>query len=562
MGKFKQASSGGRCAGMSRTVIVVALAAVAAAIGGLVLLGGSPQGALGDSGAPSPSARRVSVQRKNLTISVVAAGSLQAKRSAMVSNETGKSLRIVYIAENGVLVKEGDLLIELETTALEDSITRQEIDVENLRDQVTAADTSLVLTAKRNEVDLLTAANSRIIADINKQKYEEGDYAKDKMDAEARVQDLTSKVRLAEEDLSQAEIDLDWTEKLFARGFEAQRNLTRDRQAVNRQEVNFEKTKLDLKSAEMQLGLLERYDYLRKSTQLETQVAQVESNLKRQQLYTTRDLNRLQSRLDRSRSEFARKEEILETSRERLTLTKIYALTGGMVVHLQRGGGGYGGYGNRGSQVELLEIGTTVSPRQRLIDLPDFSDWIVVGTVKESLILKIRKGQRVFVTLDALSDIAPLMGTVWEVATLPDQGNWMQNVLQYTVKIDLDDALEDFKPSMSAQIEIIVEEYENRLLVPIQAVDIDAEGGTMVWVSGETGPRLQEVQVGKNNEQFVEIVTGLSEGEVVFVRQVSGGRGANASGPAERANPAQRREAGEAAREAARAATVSKNAGG
>ena len=209
-----------------------------------------------------------------------------------------------------------------------------------------------------------------------------------------------------------------------------------------------------------------------------------------------------------------------------------------------------------------MDIGTEVSPKQRLIDLPDFSDWIVVGTVKESLILKIRKGQRVFVTLDALDDIPPLMGTVWEVATLPDQGNWMQTVLQYTVKIDLDDALEDFKPSMSAQIEIIVEEYENRLLVPIQAVDIDAEGGTMVWVSGETGPRRQEVQVGRNNEQFVEIVTGLSEGEVVFVREVAGGRGANASGPVEKASPTQRREAGEAAREAARAATVSKNAGG
>ena len=45
-----------------------------------------------------------------------------------------------------------------------------------------------------------------------------------------------------------------------------------------------------------------------------------------------------------------------------------------------------------GGQDELLEIGTTVNPRQKLINLPDFSDWIVEARVKESMIQKAREG--------------------------------------------------------------------------------------------------------------------------------------------------------------------------
>lgn len=540
-----------RSRGGSTLATALAVAMGIVVLGGSVFMSGCGGDEFGGIGGLDGGALRVRVEKGDLTISALAAGSLQTRRTTSVSNDTGRALKIIYLVDNGELVKEGDLLVELETTELEDLIVRQEIDVENARDAVTRAETEKELTIEKNKVDLLTADNRKIIAEIDKEKYEEGDFEKTLMDNEARVKDLTARLSLAEEDLSQAEIDLVWTEKLFAQGFEAERNLKRDRQAVERQKVNLAKTGLDLLSAEKTLELLKRFDYLKQTTQFDTNLAQVDSNQQRMVLQSQRDLNRLESSLTRARSELTRKEEMLEKTRGQLIATKIYAPTGGMVVHQQRGGGSRRGYPmGGGGQDEMLEIGTTVNPRQKLINLPDFSDWIVEARVKESMIQKVREGQRVFVTLDALPDAPPIMGTVWQIATLPDQGNWMRSVLEYIVKINMEEAQESFKPGMSAKVEIIVKELQDRLLVPVEAVNIDEEGKYVVWVLGETGPMIQEVKVGENNDRFIEIASGLSEGQEVILDELSSRGAGLGSRPATLASAEQRQEAGEAALEA------------
>ena len=67
---------------------------------------------------------------------------------------------------------------------------------------------------------------------------------------------------------------------------------------------------------------------------------------------------------------------------------------------------------------------------------------------------------------------------------------------------------------MGCKAEIIVEQYEKALYVPVQCV-VRIAGETFVWVRGAGGDVQRKVTVGLDNSRFVRILSGLSAGEEV-----------------------------------------------
>jgi hypothetical protein len=69
---------------------------------------------------------------------------------------------------------------------------------------------------------------------------------------------------------------------------------------------------------------------------------------------------------------------------------------------------------------------------------------------------------------------------------------------------------------MSATAEIIVAELKGVLQVPIKAVTTH-RGKRVCWVKEADGPKLREIECGHFTEEYVEIESGLTEGELVYV---------------------------------------------
>jgi hypothetical protein len=69
---------------------------------------------------------------------------------------------------------------------------------------------------------------------------------------------------------------------------------------------------------------------------------------------------------------------------------------------------------------------------------------------------------------------------------------------------------------MSCHIEILVDMIEDTLYVPLQAV-YPSSGRNLCWV--QRGEEIEErsVEVGQHNEKWVQILSGLSEGETVLL---------------------------------------------
>jgi len=112
-----------------------------------------------------------------------------------------------------------------------------------------------------------------------------------------------------------------------------------------------------------------------------------------------------------------------------------------------------------------------------------------------------------------------LHGTVKQVSILAENAFWEERgVKEYMTTVKIDDLPdnEGLNPGMSAQVKIQAGEISDVLLVPVQAV-AEKEGKHYAYVSRFGGVDRREVDVGETNEKFVEVKSGLEEGEKVVL---------------------------------------------
>ena len=151
-------------------------------------------------------------------------------------------------------------------------------------------------------------------------------------------------------------------------------------------------------------------------------------------------------------------------------------------------------------------------------------------SVNELDINKIQVGQKVEITADAL-DGQSFTGTVDKVNINGTTTNCTTN---YPVTVLVDGTPEELKPGMNVSARIIVEDVGSVLCVPVEAVSRGQDGTSLVTVAGpgavdETGNvvdptklETREVTLGRNDNTYIEILSGLEEGETVYIYQSVG----------------------------------------
>ncbi len=74
---------------------------------------------------------------------------------------------------------------------------------------------------------------------------------------------------------------------------------------------------------------------------------------------------------------------------------------------------------------------------------------------------------------------------------------------------------------MSAKVEIIVNELEDVTFIPVQSVFVE-NGEHIVFLKTVGGYRRQLVETGAFNNDFIELKSGVEEGDKVFLRMPTG----------------------------------------
>ena len=142
---------------------------------------------------------------------------------------------------------------------------------------------------------------------------------------------------------------------------------------------------------------------------------------------------------------------------------------------------------------------------------------IVIGQVDESDIGRIHIGMPARITLDSYPDKKD-QAKVFDILY---EGKNVSNVIQYQVKIKLDELPPYFRSQMTANISFILNRKAKALLVPASAVREKDGVKQVLTPSPEPGGKdvWREVKTGIENDTSVEIVSGLAAGDTVLIRQ-------------------------------------------
>ena len=148
-------------------------------------------------------------------------------------------------------------------------------------------------------------------------------------------------------------------------------------------------------------------------------------------------------------------------------------------------------------------------------------------SVDELDINSVEQGQTAQVTFDAIED-KTFEGTVTKVGNTASASG---GVAKYTVEITIPKD-EKMKAGMNASATITIEEKENIVTIPVNALQ---ERGEEVFVYTEQDDEgnlsgEQQVTTGLSDGENVEITEGLSEGDVVYYQKTGGGNTSSDTG--------------------------------
>ena len=437
------------------------------------------------------------VQQGPLTVSESVSGTIQARDKVVIVNELEGQSTILYLIPEGTKVKEGELLVELDSSSLQDSLVDQSIAVQNAEASYINARENLAIVESQSQSDIDQAKLAFDFAVLDLQKYEEGEFPKLHDERE-------SEIKLKEEELSQAQETLRWSEVLYKEKYLSQTVFQKDELAANRSQIQLDMAKGDLK-------LLEDYEYKRQFEQLTSDVKQAEMALERTQRQANASIVQASAELQAKLSEFDRQKSKLEKLEDQIVKAKIFAPQEGLVVYAtsvrQRR------FGND----EPLEEGRSVREREELIHLPTTASYLSEVKIHESSLEKINVGLPVVITIDALPG-KTYYGRVSVIAPLPDSQSFFSNpdLKVYNAQILIDGNGEDLRSGMSCNSEIIIAQFEDTTYIPVQAV-LNVNGQPTVFVMSGNQMEQRAVEIGPDNNRLIQIASGLKKGEQVVL---------------------------------------------
>ena len=435
---------------------------------------------------------------RTFMVSLEEKGELKASNSTDIICEVEGRSTIIYLIPEGTAVKEGDLLVELASDQIEDRIRQDELKETNSITAYEAAQTELEIQRDKNASDIRKADLKIELNGLALEKYEKGDWQQALKDAQIDIQQATINLKRRTEDF-QAD------KELRAKNF-----ITKTE--YDESYFDFKRSEWELEKANKALEVLETYTHVADSRQRESDLEEaikererIVKNADAEELKKVRSLEGKKKELDLIQDQLAK----LRTQKEKC---RIYAPTQGFVVY-------YAGRGGRRFFMsgDQIKEGATVHERQVLLSLPDTSEMMATVRVHEAKTDKLHIGQPVVVKVEGMPG-QQFAGKVSKIAVLADsQNRWLNpDLKEYETEITLDPTDAPLKPGVTAYCQILVENVDDKLAVPVQTVYAKS-GRRYVFREAAREVKPVAVTIGAVGTEWAEITDGLTGGEQILL---------------------------------------------
>ncbi|MFG0314718.1 MAG: efflux RND transporter periplasmic adaptor subunit [Phycisphaerales bacterium] len=437
------------------------------------------------------------VKRAPLSITLTESGTVKSRDQYIVKNQVEGRTSIIYVIDEGTVVQEGDLLVELDASALEDRLVDQQIQVENSEADFVSAKESLEVVKLQTQSNVAQAKLDNDFAIEDKEKYLKGEWPAQLMEAETDV-------TLKDEELRRTTDEFNWSERLYEEKYLSETEYRADELAMKR-------AQLQLALSKENLNLLKEFTHKRRLAELDSNIEQMGLNLERVQREAASDLVQAQARLRAREAELKRQQDRLAKIEDQIAKTKMFAPANGMVVYATSSEFSWRG------DTEPLDEGQEVRERQELIHLPTADSMMVRMQIHESSLGKVKIGQPVRIRIDALPE-SSFTGRVTKIAPLPDAQSVFMNpdLKVYDTDVMIDGVHPQLRTGMSCQATILIEDHLDAIAVPLQSV-VGRGNQSLVYVVSGNEAVARPVVTGLDNNAMIHIVDGLNPGEKVLL---------------------------------------------
>ena len=510
---------------LNRFLIIAVIAAVVVVL--LIL-----QGFSGKEGGADTNSDWFTVNRRDLTISVIENGDIKALNSKDIKSEVEGRTTIISIVDEGTFISQEDvdngmILVELDSSQLEEKLAQEEIKYLDAKASYADANEALLIQEKENASNIQAGEMKLRFALIDLEKYLGRKVAQkfladagndgikpDKIallvndpniagDTLQELDKFRGKIYLSEEESSLAEDKLKWTKLLFDKEYASRSDL-------ETAELVKERRNIEVRQAQTEKELFFKYEFPKQVEKLFGDYREAGLELERIKARARSKLTQAQAKLGSKEATYLLESKRLEKLKKQFNSCIIKAPAPGEIVYASTTDRWAR---NRG---RVIEIGAEVRQRQNIISIPDTSQMKVEISVHETWIDKILPGQKAEITVTAFPEEI-FVGEVVKKAPMADPEDWMNPELKvYSTDISIEGTHDFLKTGMTAKVEIIIRELKDRISVPIQTV-INQDGKKIYYVAKGNRPQVREVATGDFNDNFVEITDGLSAGEKVLL---------------------------------------------
>ena len=160
-----------------------------------------------------------------------------------------------------------------------------------------------------------------------------------------------------------------------------------------------------------------------------------------------------------------------------------------------------------------------------IMRIADLSKKQIKAKVDETDIGSIRIGQEATFTVDAFTDkkftarVSKISQTdvtnSWDTSSSASSSSSGTSVIYYYVTLDVDDPENLLLPAMTARVVINTADRNDALVVPLSTLKTDAAGSYVLVLQEDGTQETRYVETGIYSDEYVEILSGLSEGERV-----------------------------------------------
>ena len=206
----------------------------------------------------------------------------------------------------------------------------------------------------------------------------------------------------------------------------------------------------------------------------------------------------------------------VQTAKDTLKVKELYVKEGDRVAEgdaLLRGSDGTRVYAACSGTIEELyaQLDDTLQPGSQIARIVDYDALEVSVDVDEYDIDAIQEGKEGDVYLNALDVTVP--GTVTEIArSATTEGG----VSYYPVKLEVE-AAQNVRSGMSVEVNILNQQALGAVSLSLDALSYDEYNRPFVYLKDAEGKlTAQYVETGVSDGQYIEILSGVSEGDAVY----------------------------------------------